>query len=403
MAVAGYRDLVARALARHASTTPEEERSSFVHRLDYSSADMTSDPQLGELLRSCHPIVYLALPPAVYPAAVRALHAGGLPHGSRVVVEKPFGRDRGSARALHSLLHDLVEERDIFRADHFLYHQVIHDLLAVRFASSAFVGLFDRDHIAAVDLVWEESSGVEGRIDFYDANGALIDMVQSHLLQVLTLAAMEPCRTIDAESFRDGRVDLLRHVRAPQLEEVDTHTVRGRYTSGHIDGVRVRGYAEEKGVDPRRGTETFAMVRLHVDTPRWRGVPFTIRTGKRLGNPRREICFRLRDSSSGSWTGNRLPQRLRFSSHGAALDVPVSSPTGFPAVVPASATLLRPERPLPPSALLMRDVLGGDPTFCVRDDEVDECWRIVEPVIERWKEGRPPHSDYPAGSAGPVR
>lgn len=396
-----YRDRVAHGLARHASATSETARSLILSRLDYLSADLGDESSLGQLFGASPAVVYLALPPLVYRAAVRALRAARLPDSSRVVIEKPFGKDRQSAHELNSLLHGLVDERHIFRADHFLYHQVVQDMLTVRFSSSAFSGLFDGAHMEAVDLVWEESSGIEGRAEFYDANGALRDMVQSHLLQALTVAAMEPCPSLDSTSFRDRRVELLRHVRAPRLEEMDTHTARGRYTSGVIEGARVRGYAEEEGIDAGRGTETFAIVRFRVDTPRWRGVPFTVRTGKRLGCPQREMSFRLRSSARGPSTDPRPPERLRFSPRGFTVDVPVSAPAGLPGSAFDEATLPRLTRTLPPSALLMQDVLRGDPTFCVRDDEVEECWRIVEPIIERWRTGQPPLLTYPAGSAGP--
>lgn len=393
-----YRTFVDRAFNRHIGSQPQSERAWLLSRLEYLPTDLEENPQLRPLLQGSPAVIYLALPPQVYLPAARALKAGSLRAGSRIVIEKPFGTDRGSARDLNSLLHELLDEKDIFRADHFLYHQMIQDLLAAR-SSSIFSALIGRDHIEAVDLVWEESSGVAGRTGFYDANGALIDMVQSHLLEALTMTAMEPCYATDPSSIRDGRVELLRHVRTPTAEEVETETFRGRYASGVISGSRVRGYTEEEGVDPRRDTETLAVVRLHIDTPRWTDVPFTIRTGKRLGSPRREICLHLRatpDTSSRS----QFAQHLRFSPQGIALDIPVSAPQGLPALVPARAIMRRQARTLTPSALLMLDVLQGNPMFCLRDDEVEECWRILEPVIDRWKTGNPPLVEYPAGSTG---
>jgi glucose-6-phosphate 1-dehydrogenase len=317
-------------------------------------------------------------------------------------VEKPFGEDLATARELSQLLHTVFPEQDVFRADHFLHHQVIHDLLAVRLANPIFEPLWDRDHVERVEITWEETAGVEGRAEFYDRTGALRDMVQSHLLQVLALMAMEPPAAFDEECLRDGKVAALRCVQALTPEQVATRTARGRYTAGTVEGHPFGSYREEPGVDSSRGTETYAYVQLAVDTPRWRGVPFLLRTGKALGQPRRRIVVVFRKTPGALHSETAAMLCMEMAPDRLALKLGAASPSGLPATELVCLEASRPRQPLPATARLLRDVLAGDPTLAVRDDEAEECWRIIDSVVSTWRMGVPALQSYPAGSAGPT-
>ena len=397
----GYRSLAAAVLEQHCPHVDAAARAALVQRLRFVQADVQADPDLRTAVGSAPVIAYLALPPAAYAPAVRALHASGVARGSRLVVEKPFGQDVASARELSRLVHSVFDESDVFRVDHFLHHQVVQDLLALRLAGPLLEPVWDARHVERVDVVWEETADVGGRGDFYDRTGALRDMVQSHLLQLLALIAMDAPRSLDAEALREAKVAVLRAVRTPTPAEVAVQTARGRYTTAVVDGRRRSGYLETDGVDAARYTETHVEVRLTVDVPRWRGVPFVLRTGKALGTARRQVDVHFRASRPElSSAGSVLS--LSMAPDRVALDLLAAGPAGLPAVVPLRLSADRPRQPLPASARLLRDVLRGDPTFAVRDDETEQSWRIVDAVLAGWRTGAPELQDYPAGSAGPV-
>ncbi len=396
-----YRDLAALRLAEHAPSVESLDRTALVGRLDYLQADLEQRPDLRAALGAGPVIAYLALPPSVYTPAVQALEDGGIAPGSRIVVEKPFGENVASARELSRLLHTVVDEQDVFRVDHFLYHQVVQDLLALRFANSIFEPLWDREHLQCVEVTWEETGGVAGRADYYDRIGALKDMVQSHLLQILALVAMEVPVALDERCLRGAKVAALRRVHALSPSEVAIRTVRGRYTTGQVQGRALPGYLQEIGVDPSRDTETYACVQLNVDTPRWRGVPFLLRTGKALGQPRRRIALHFRAQRLGLLPGAPAVLCLNMAPDRVTLELRVTGPGGLPGVEPVQLEVMRPRQLMPASAQLLRDVLAGNPTLTVRDDEAEECWRIIDSVLGGWRTGVPNLQDYPAGSVGP--
>ena len=210
---------------------------------------------------------------------LEALARASLPQG-RVVIEKPFGEDLASAQALNRLLHQSFPENAVFRIDHFLHLQTVQNVLGLRFANRIVEQLWNRDHVERVEIVWDESLTLEGRASYYDRAGALKDMIQNHLLQLLCLVGMEAPLTLDERTLRDRKIDVLRAVRRLSPEEVEQYTVRARYTAGRIGERQVPSYADEEGIDPARGTETFAQVTLWVDNWRWAGVPFVLRSGK---------------------------------------------------------------------------------------------------------------------------
>lgn len=401
MTTRDYRLLAASRLAAHASSIELAAREALVGRLEYVHADLGLGPDLYEVLGRGSVVVYLAVPPSVYPAALSALRSSRVAAGSRIVVEKPFSEDVISGRELTRLLHAVVDERDVFRVDHFLYHQSVQDLLALRFSSPVFEPLWTGEHIERVNITWEETADVGGRVNFYDRIGALRDMVQSHLLQLLALVAMEPPAAFDERCVRDEKVKVLRHVRSLTPSEVATTTIRGRYTTGSVEGRSVRGYSEESGVDLARSTETYASLRLAVDLPRWQHVPFFLRTGKALGRPRRRIAVHFREARGLALPSSPTVLRLDMIPNRITLRMQAAGPDGLPEVEPLQLSSARPHQVLPPSARLLRDVLAGDTTLTVRDDEAEQCWRIVDSVLATWRTGVPNLQDYPAGSDGP--
>ncbi|MDQ3978403.1 MAG: glucose-6-phosphate dehydrogenase, partial [Actinomycetota bacterium] len=349
---------------------------------------------------------YLALPPSVFAPAIEGLAGIGLCGGSRIVIEKPFGTDLASARALNRLLHRHFPEEAVFRIDHFLGKQTVQNILGVRFANRLFEPAWNREHIAAVDIVWDETVALEGRAGYYDHTGALRDMIQNHLLQLLCLVAMEKPAALDEKELRDRKVELLQAVRSLSSTEVVTDTVRARYAAGRVAGRDIPNYADEPGVDPARDTETFADVTLFVDNDRWSGVPFRLRTGKALAADRREIVVRFRpvpDPVFGQ-VGEPPLNRLVFqmTPDRMVLDLALNGAGDPFCLDAASLELTLAPQDLSAYARLLVEAMEGDPALSIRGDEAEECWRIVEPILEQWRRGEPPLLTYPAGSHGSV-
>ncbi len=402
-----YRSRAAERLERHAAGVAHSSREALTAMLEYHRADVGDRARVAEALGpSREPLVaYLALPPAVFAPAIEALSGVGLPAGSRIVVEKPFGEDLASARALNRMLHETFPEEAVFRVDHFLEMQTVQNVLGLRFANRIFEPLWNRDHVERVELSWEETLTLEGRSSYYDSAGALRDVIQNHLLQLLCLIGMEPPVTLGERDLRDRKVDVLRAVRRLSREEVERGTVRARYGPGRIGGRDVPAYADEDGVDPDRQTETFAQITLRIDNWRWAGVPFVLRTAKALARERFEVAVHLKPVphlSFGETTGLRPNVlRLQFNPDRIALAVNINGP-GDPfdlEHIELSAELA--PHDLPEYGRLLLDILEGNPTFSVRADEAEESWRIVEPILEAWAQGRVPLLEYPAGSDGP--
>jgi len=281
-------------------------RQAVLASTEYRPVDVTDPDQLAEVLgKEIQPVVaYLALPPSLFKPTIGALATFRLPRGSKLVVEKPFGTDLASARDLNRLLHESFPEQDVFRLDHFLGKQTVQNILGLRFANRVFEPLWNAQHIERVEIVWDEILTAAGRASFYDGTGALRDMIQNHLLQLLALVAMEPLHSLDERTLRDRKVDVFRAVRRLAPDEIDRHTVRGRYGHGTADGREVSPYVDEAGVDPGRKTETFAQVVLSIDNWRWAGVPFVLRTGKALGRNRREVV--VYSNLSLTWRSDRV-------------------------------------------------------------------------------------------------
>ena len=347
---------------------------------------------------------YLALPPVVYPLAVRALHTAGMPTDSRVVLEKPFGEDLDSARELNRLLAGAMTEAEVFRVDHFLAMTTVQTLLGTRLANRVLEPIWNSMHIEEIEIVWEESLALEGRAGYYDGVGALKDMVQNHLLQILCLVAMEPPISLGERDLRDRKVDVLRSIRPFDAARVRSSTRRARYGPGGIGTHQVPAYVEEAGVDPEHGTETFAEVVLGLDSWRWADTTFRLRTGKALARDRKEVLVHFRRVPHLPSEVEAPPANLlRFGLEPQDLSLQISGVgpgVGFTLVpLVLRADLEEPE--LPAYGRLLLNVLNGDTTLSIRGDEAEESWRVVGPIADGWAAGDVPMEEYPAGSDGP--
>lgn len=372
----------------------------------YVEADATDPVALGKVLDACAgtPALYFALPPAVTEKVCATLSKMKLPAGIVLALEKPFGTDLPSARKLNRLLATFMPEKQVHRVDHFLGKSTVLNILGLRFANRLFEQSWNASNIERVDISYDESLGLEGRAGYYDKAGALIDMIQSHLLQVLAVVTMEPPSTIDSDDLRGAMAQALRATRVWDGKAA-TASRRARYVAGTIDGKHLGAYIKEPGVDPSRETETLAEVVLAVDNWRWAGVPFVLRSGKALEDSRKDIVitFKAVPHLPTGMTGTSVPTQLHISldPHLMRLDLNING-EGDPFAldtVTLSATFA--ESVMGAYGEVLEGILRGDPTLSVRGDVAEECWRIVTPVIAAWKKDAVPIESYPAGSAGP--
>ncbi|MEV1084623.1 glucose-6-phosphate dehydrogenase [Streptomyces sp. NPDC050211] len=400
-----YREWVAAQLERHGGPGPAAAKEAIAASARYVRCDVTDPDDVAAAIAGDGPVaVYLALPPALFPRVVTALHGAGLPAGSRIVLEKPFGEDLAGAQELNRLLADLVPEQAVFRVDHFLAMTTVQNVLGSRLANRVLEPLWNSTHIAEVEIVWDEILTLEGRAGYYDHVGALKDMLQNHLLQLLCLVAMEPPVTLGERDLRDRKVDVLRSLRPLTEYDVVHRTRRARYLPGRIGERDVPAYVDEKGVSPQRRTETLAEVELELDSWRWAGTTFRLRSGKALGADRKEVAVRFRAVPHLPFghSGEALPNVLRFElePEGLSLDL-----TGIGAhaneLTPLSLTAEMEPSGLPAYGRLLLDVLEGDPALSIRGDEAEEAWRVLEPVLSAWERDLVPLEEYPAGSEGP--
>ena len=371
----------------------------------YLQADVTDPEALGRVLAAAtgRVALYFALPPAVTELACRTLATMDLPEGIVLAIEKPFGTDLKSARSLNRLLQKLVPEEQIFRVDHFLGKSTVINLLGLRFANRIFEPLLSAQNVAHVEIRIEEDLGLEGRAGYYDKAGALMDMIQSHLLLVLALATMEPPATVGSEDLRGAMAQLLRATRAWKRD--GTESRRARYTAGTIGRRKLPAYASEAGVDKSRGTETLAELTVAIDNWRWAGVPFVLRSGKAIGDPRQEVVFTFRDVP-------HLPTGFHGPSRQAQLRIGIKPATMSLDLVtngrddPFDLEWDTLDSEFGPSELsaygeVLAELIEGDPTLSVRGDIAEECWRIVAPVLAAWRADRVPLDSYAAGTRGP--
>ncbi|MEO5834427.1 MAG: glucose-6-phosphate dehydrogenase [Nakamurella sp.] len=373
----------------------------------YFRADVTDAADLQHLLSMCNgaPAIYFALPPAVTARSCAAMKDLALPAHTALVLEKPFGVDEATAAVLNQELTALVPEAQIHRVDHFLAKTTVLNILGLRFTNRIFEPLWNSDHIERVDIVFDEPLALEDRARYYDGAGALVDMIQSHLLQVMAVVAMDPPMSIDARDLRERKQEVMRATKVWGGDPVAAGR-RARYTAGVIDGRELPAYVDEAGVDPSRNTETLAEVTLQIDSWRWSGVPFRLRSGKAIGDLRKEIVitFKPVPRRIPGLYGTAAPTQLRISlgPEKIQLDINVNGPDEpFELDREHLVAEFRTGR-LPAYGEVLDAVFRGDPTLSVRADTAEECWRIVDPVLAAWKAGEVPIADYPAGSSGPA-
>lgn len=368
---------------------------------------------------------YLATAPRFYAPIINHLGESKIGHRqdiyfdrekgwNRVVIEKPFGRDVSTARQLNSEIGSVFSERQIYRIDHYLGKETVQNVLAFRFANTLFEPVWNRQYVDHVQITVAESLGVEERAGFYEDAGALRDMVQSHILQLLSVIAMEPPALFNGNALRDEKVKLLRAVIPPRQDELRQKTVRGQYEEGFMSGRKMPAYRDEKGVQPGSRTETYVAMELGIDNWRWAGVPFYLRTGKRLPRRVTEIAIQFKQvphlmfQSIGDvdLSPNVITMRIQ-PDEGIALK--------FAAKVPGPTTQLRPVRmdflygssfgDSGPDAYerLLLDAMLGDPTLFARRDEVETAWSLMQPILDGWQDMALPVYPYESGSWGPAK
>jgi glucose-6-phosphate 1-dehydrogenase len=357
-------------------------------------------------------LFYLSTAPAFFPVIVGKLGEHGLSghQGSevRVVIEKPFGTRLTEALELNRQVLSVLDESQVFRIDHYLGKETVQNMLAFRFANGMFEPIWNRNYIDYVQITAAEDLGIGSRAGYYDSSGALRDLVQNHMLQLLTLLCMEPPVTFTADDVRDEKVKVLHAIKPVDPE----HTVRARYTAGMAEGKEVPGYLEEEGVPPDSQTETFAGLRLEVDNWRWAGIPIYMRTGKRLARKITEIAITLKPvphlafESAGSVgvQPNQLVLTMQ-PNEGVSLSLGAKIPGTRMRIRPVNMEFLYGTAFLSQSPeayeRLILDAMRGDATLFTRDDEVEAQWRVIDPIIETWSQGTPPLVEYAAGTSGP--
>jgi glucose-6-phosphate 1-dehydrogenase len=405
----------------------ETARRGFLQHLHYFNGNYDDAESYQRLARrleeldreadlGANRLFYLATPPAVYPRIVEQLGRAGLAKPKRdtswvrIIVEKPFGHDRASARALNAQMLNVFDESQIFRIDHYLGKETVQNLLVFRFGNGIFEPLWNRNYVDSVQITAAESLGVERRAAFYESTGALRDMVQSHVLQLTSLVAMETPANFDATAVRNEKIKVLESIRPLDSGSVHTNVVRGQYGPGCVKGEDVPGYRQELDVNPNSTTETFVALKFSIDNWRWSGVPFYLRTGKRLAKSAAEIAIGFKKAPHMVFQGepveaNSLVLNIQ-PEEGISLSFGAKAPGSKLRITPVTMDFHYRRAFGAGSreayATLINDCIRGDATLFDRADSVEAAWALVDPIVDAWKNSPPPaFPNYPAGSEGP--
>ena len=413
--------------SKDARNYSEEAWTGFAKRLHYLIGD-ANHPDFYPLLKakiaemqkhgaSKNVLFYVSTPASLAPPIVEGLGNAGLARNGegwrRIVLEKPFGHDFKSAQELNDIVSHVFPEGAVYRIDHYLGKETVQNIMVFRFGNSMFEPIWNRNYIDYIEISAAETLGVENRAAFYEETGALRDMVANHLLQLLTLTAMEPPVAFDADSVRELKVQVLRAIRPMTVEEVAKRTVRGQYGPGKINGVEVPGYRQEPGVNPQSNTETYVAVEFRVDNWRWAGVPFYVRAGKRLANQLTEIAVHFKRTpqalfarNPGDVHHNVITMRIQ-PNEGIAINFGAKTPGSHMRASRVNMDFSYRDAfgtatPVAYETLLL-DAMRGDATLFTRRDEVEAEWRIITPIEEGWGQLPPPDfPNYAAGSEGPA-
>jgi glucose-6-phosphate 1-dehydrogenase len=419
-----FRQMTQQVIRQNSADASAKELKDFTNKFyyvsgNYNNASFYTDIKNRLLLLDkkhkidgCY-IFYLAVPPFLYTTIIERLGASGLSCPAkpqfRLVVEKPFGSDLKSAVELNDKIHRCFDESQIYRIDHYLGKETVQNILIFRLANAIFEPVWSRNFIDNIQITAAETVGVEHRADYYDKAGALRDMFQNHILQMLALVAMEPPASFEADSVRDEKAKLLRSIRPFNLDEPDKFVTRGQYTTGTINGKKVAGYRQEAGINPASKTETFIAAKLFVDNWRWKDVPFYIRTGKRLAVKDTEIAVTFKKvpySMFHSAGLDDIPSNVLLLQIQPQEGISLSFQTKRPGSKICIGTLnmnfnykdtFGIEMPEAYQRLLL-DCMVGDQTLFTREDSVETSWQLLTPVLEVWQNSALPPYEYAAGS-----
>jgi glucose-6-phosphate 1-dehydrogenase len=413
--------------ARHDKIDDSTWKEFATHLVDCLTGDFKKSDTFDALAKALHEqdkelgdqaehVFYLATPPVIVEDIVHNLGQAGLtndPERSRLVFEKPFGHDQTSAHDLNQSLLETLEESQIYRIDHFLGKETVQNILAFRFANALFEPIWDRRYIDHVQITVAETLGVEHRGEYYDKAGALRDMIQNHLMQILSLIAMEAPIAFTADEIRARKVDVLRAIRPIPADNLRRYAARGQYADGWLEGEQVPAYRDEPDVDPESSTETFAALKLFIDNWRWQDVPFYMRTGKRMAEDVSKAIIQFRpvphqsfpSSAAIDWQPNRLEIDIQ-PDEGISLRFLAKHPGVTLQLSPKDMNFRYAEafKIEPPEAYetLLLDVIQGDATLFMRADQVECAWHVVDPVLEVWNSVEASDfPNYPSGSWGP--
>ena len=419
-----FRQMTQQVIRQNSADASAKELKDFTDKLYYVSGDYGDASFYANIknklplldkkhkVDGCH-IFYLAVPPFLYTTIVEQLGTSGLSCPAktqfRLVVEKPFGSDLKSAAELNDKIHRCFDESQIYRIDHYLGKETVQNILIFRLANAIFEPVWNRNYIDNVQITAAETVGIEHRADYYDKTGALRDMFQNHILQMLALVAMEPPMSFEADSIRDEKAKLLRSIRPLKLDEPDKSVIRGQYTAGKINGTKVAGYREETGINPQSKTETFVAVKLFIDNQRWKDVPFYIRTGKRLAAKNTEIAVTFKKVPYSTFRSaglDDIPTNVLLlhiqPQEGISLSFQAKRPGSKICIGTLNMNFnykdtFGIEMPEAYQRLLL-DCMAGDQTLFTREDSVEISWRLLTPVLEAWQNSDIAPYEYAAGS-----